>query len=747
MNEHRLYINGQQVELVVEKPIAYTMQVNDIGDVKNRQSNFSRQIDIPMTPINIQIFEYLGITGNQSIAPYTKLTVDYYVGNDCLIYQGWGQVTLTESDSYKLHIYDGVIDLFKAIENRSLAELNLDEINHDKNLTAVTNSWDNDLNYKYILADYNGKAKYDGGKYNIDYLVPSAKVSYIWDKIFDTYSMTYQGNIFNSEDFQNLWFTYPKGVSTTQPETTFYESPSCGVRVFSTAEAVYPNNSLFIYVAGGAGNFESITTQQHFKVYQGGQYRIRLTGAVKPLKPYAGTTPVNCKIIIAKDQEGDPAQAYQNSIVADDVLVASIGGSGGYEPVDINYIVTLNDHQSFCLLFRSNGGNLNWVQEDPANGLKLEVSRVYDSEVDFNDALTEFKITDFLKEVCWRYSLTIFKDKYTNNYRFLTLDERINEAERIDWSKKFQGVKTEKYIYGDYAQQNVFHHKYNDDVSDYNDGKIYVFNKNLADNKKVIESKIYTPEKELNIVDFQFDSHIYKLWNKEINENDGVQEVKYKELDKRYYFLKSEDYTFSPTITVGSESAIASTSITTAPIESYSGVSYNEVVDNYYSLIGNIISKAKVITAQFNLTSNDVSNFDFAKLYYIDQLGGFFFVNKISNWQEGKLTDVEIIKLENDIEIPTLSGSTGGYDTSDGNAPYITITNYQVINVDAWVKHIVIDFVTNITSSQLKVYGNPIPNSSPYTYVTTSTGFPSPHTLAITSLDETIISNSITWWG
>ena len=150
-----------------------------------------------------------------------------------------------------------------------------------------------------------------------------------------------------------------------------------------------------------------------------------------------------------------------------------------------------------------------------------------------------------------------------------------------------------------------------------------------------------------------------KLWNKEINENEGVQEVEYKVLDKRFYFLKSQDYTFLSPVTIGSEALIESTTATTAPIESYSGVSYNEVVTNYYGQIGNIISTANITTAEFNLNSTDIATFDFKKQYFIEQLGSVFLVNKINNWRPNDLCDVELIKVDNDMRSQMIAMTDG----------------------------------------------------------------------------------------
>jgi hypothetical protein len=85
-----------------------------------------------------------------------------------------------------------------------------------KDVATVVNTFTaTTLPYKYILADYNGQATYtstSGGISN-NYkcrLLPSVKVSYLWDNLFSTYGFTYSGSIFSSPDFTNLYLTYQR---------------------------------------------------------------------------------------------------------------------------------------------------------------------------------------------------------------------------------------------------------------------------------------------------------------------------------------------------------------------------------------------------------------------------------------------------------------------------------------------------------------------------------------------------------
>lgn len=221
----RLYIGGYEIELSDKTKIAQTKQANDLTSLNTRQANYTNRFKVPLTDNNVKAFRYLGVIGNNSNVPYQRNETYLYDKNGlCFVYNGYSIIKSTNKDYYDINVIDGNVDLYKQIENKKLSDLDLSEITHAKNLTNVVNSFTAGLDYKYILADYNGKALYDTNKINIDYLVPSVRVKYLWDKIFDTYGFTYSGSFFDSFDFQNLWMSYPKGILSAAPDIDIYSS-------------------------------------------------------------------------------------------------------------------------------------------------------------------------------------------------------------------------------------------------------------------------------------------------------------------------------------------------------------------------------------------------------------------------------------------------------------------------------------------------------------------------------------------
>ena len=69
-----------------------------------------------------------------------------------------------------------------------------------------------------------------------------------------------------------------------------------------------------------------------------------------------------------------------------------------------------------------------------------------------------------------------------------------------------------------------------------------------------------------------------------------------------------------------------------------------DVISNYADII-DTMQAVRVVTAKFNLTPVDILNFDQFTPIFLRQYGRYFYVNKISNWEAGKLCDVELLQL------------------------------------------------------------------------------------------------------
>lgn len=638
----RLIINGMEMDTDVSTDIAQTKQTNDITNIETKQTNYTNSFNLPKTPTNVANMEYLSLVGNTSEVPYKKNECYLYdrETGECFVWKGWAIIKET-TDYYRTYVYDGNLDLFKTIENFILKDLDLSELEHAKDLATVMASWSNEI-YRYILADYGGKTAFGGPeKINIDYLTPSVRVKWLWDKLFEHFGITYSGSVFQTEDFINFWMTYPKGLETSGGDVLVLESSDYDYEIqVVRAGPTFPIEAAYYAKAltwdEGPAYF-GFPSRIHMMVGEAGTYRVDISGTI--VTQLSGED--NAVVLVGKNTVG----ILPNN-------VTPIGANLSFVPIgeefSTSFIFDLNVYDTVSIVIKGYPNGIFLLDKDETD-FNVVFTKVNPVVIDFGEAFIDFSATDFVKEVMAEFGLSLFKDKYRDHYQFLTMDERLQSADVVDWSEKYQGKIGENYIYGSYAQQNLLKHKYNEENANYNDGAIVIDNVNLEDSKPLFQSKVYTPER-LPVDYFGRPTLVYKTFDKQIKDDGSVT---YKSLDKRFYFMKSVPYIFGAGLKIGSEQLGTEATLTGAiAVEGYGRIAFKDIISNRYSSILNVLNRSLLVKAVMNLNVKDVANVDFRKKYFIEQLASNFMLNKISSFRKGQKTSVELVRIVDNLNIP-----------------------------------------------------------------------------------------------
>lgn len=593
-----VYINGQLVPTDIKTKISQTKQVNDIGSVNDRQANYA-SITLPITAQTKRVLRHLGSMGVVNRLPYQRNTCDIFDGDtgEALIYKGWLIIKETNT-KYSITVYDGVIDFYKAIENKLLSDLNISSLAHTRTLANVVESWNNITNYKYILADYNGKSLYAPGKINIDSLIPSVRVSWLLQQLFSFIGFTYSGSFLTDPKFTNLYMSYPKGDSN---ETKLNICESSSMSDTSYLLLIDSTNIVSEITIGVGGAYGASPTT--FTVLKDGMFEIN----------------------IAVSQGGYLTFVYPR-------MNGEMMSDGEFSLSTFKTIKRLyaGDVLTFDLDLENGTGTFN----------HLKIERYNSLTIDFIKEFAGFGCKDFINEIMQRFGLTMFKDKYSNHCTFKTLKEIISNPLIEDWTSKFKKWNSDNYINGDYAQKSWMRYKYNEKDVIYNDASINIDNVNLKDASTIIQSSVYCPERIYsNVLGFQ--SPVFKLWDKEVA--DDVT-VKYKPLDNRFYFMRENVKTFDTALTIGN--SIAEQTFTTAPVATFQNLDFETIINDNYNVLKLLLNNSLLTNAEFNLKASDISNIDFSKPKFIEQLAGYFLLNKVGNYVKGKLTKCELIKIQ-----------------------------------------------------------------------------------------------------
>ncbi len=634
--------------------IAQTKQVNDIASLSDRQCNYTNRIKIPKTSHNVKALNFMTVPGNTSSVPYQKNECHLIADNGKhFVYNGTAIIS-DEGENYEVVIYDGILDLYKLIENKSLSDLGLIEIDHTKTLENVIESWDvEDRNYRYLVADYNGDvADSENGEINIDYLVPSVWIPYLWEKLRLFLSeqlgsdVVFNGTIFQTYYFKLLYLSYPKGLATQDSEELLYSSSDNTFYSNVPSYSLSSRNWYIKYNNTDTYEIQSDIDGIHLKVAETGNYRLDVYGTIYGQITLLGN--VDSKLFYGINCAGlSPNQVVAN---ADNTIADNISNGTEIGEGDISVPLSLQAGDTICVLQGRwpDGGAYAPYDDTIPSTLTVKLTKLVPNTISFGDMFEEFSIKDFLNEIIQRFGLTIFKD--SNVYTFLTMDEFIQNAEYVDWSEKYIETDKETNAIPGYAQINYFRYKYNDVESSYNDGYIGIDNVNLQDRKDVVKSKLYSPERFPVTYFGNRLTNTYKLWEKEANENDGETEVKYKQMDNRFYIMRAEYRNYlniglSEPFSVISKQLNESSTNNRVYFENFGYQSYREIVQLFYQPIAKILDKSIIISAKIWLNDIDIVNFDFKKLYFINQLSNYFIVNKINNYIPGKPTSVELIRV------------------------------------------------------------------------------------------------------
>lgn len=588
-----LYLNNIQVELP-KNSVAVTLQVNDLGELVNRQSSFSNTINLPKTDINVKAMGLLGIVGNTSLSPYRKITAKYIVNGIELISSGTCQVIDT-SDSYSLRIYDGAVSFFDTIKDKKLSDLSWVSYNHSLNIDSYLASFSNTSGYIY------GDGIWFNEEWTSDFNLksPSIYMHTLFGMIVNQNGFTYEGDIFNEIDFKSRVIPTIKGYENnlTFQAPTFLVSKNISKVV----------NSLSISPINVTNNFDSVVLSgadiynivMNFSITVGGGF---------------------VKFYIKKGTETLYSKDFtQASIDTSFVIDLKILGSGTLE-FWVDYVGEWDADITRYFVDFNISGNSN-IYSTPINLISI----------DFTTLFGDTKQIDVLKEAMQRFGLTFKQTRNSNHLVFKAnkslLVDRINAE---DWSSKFSSKESESYESG-YAIENEFKYKYPSDVEPFADG-IMTIDSEVLPQFKTAFSSIFTASEKVGIYENT------KHWEiKKIDKIDTrIPKVDAIKLYKVY--LSSNPNVVSIEGVEGVQEVVGNTPI-------LSLVDFNTEITNNYTEFKFVLDRYKKINVKLKLSLLDIYNLDFFKLKYIEQLGNYYYLNKVMNYQNNSITKAELIQV------------------------------------------------------------------------------------------------------
>tara|TARA_R110002167_G_scaffold80217_1_gene220524 strand:- start:10412 stop:13114 length:2703 start_codon:yes stop_codon:yes gene_type:complete len=239
--------NGQVIlDLYEDEDLPLTLSVDNFKNVAEKVQSYSKAFKLPATKRNNRIFDqmfeitrsYDGVIFNPYQRTQCVLKQDGFI-----LFEGFLrllEVTDKEDEiSYNVNLYSEVVALADFLKDKTIADINLDELEHPYNKTQIKYSWNDGttgITYpnpntsgfrdayrtvKYPFIDWTHQYTLDGdGKPELPNLEssfrPFINVKYLVDRIFQDSPFTYTSEFFDADDFGNLYMDFNWG-GTTMP--------------------------------------------------------------------------------------------------------------------------------------------------------------------------------------------------------------------------------------------------------------------------------------------------------------------------------------------------------------------------------------------------------------------------------------------------------------------------------------------------------------------------------------------------
>lgn len=656
-------IDGEvwSLDLPLDAP-AMTYQINNLSELKDRNASYSQRISLPRTTHNEQAFQFSFVVGSGSDAPYMKFPCQLFYEGALISPAGAVLNIVDVSDtSIGVQILGATVDLFDTLNN-----------------TDAKDPGDGMFLLKWYTDTMGQTERYLSGPKGV-------KVRYFWlyatlqkNPNFPPFAMEAIRQVSGLDKFYPhlnwydlvTWIFDRAGYSL---ETDVDSADRAGMFLPCTYPVLADNPKA--PGASGVGWIRNPTVGTPNGVVWKGSPGVTLSDPVAgrlTTGPGSGTfswmtlwdTTITFKFswsnisAIQKSSVSVKVTHYKNDGTSAVVLTRTwSSGSSGSASVNIQMeagehiqvsgtlAIVINSGGSFDLRFPVSITAPPVPETSP--GDKPQPGLTYDLL-----ASTGFKsLGDIVKAFVQLFGLTVDVNPATKVARAYSTREFYNRQSSSgkNWSDKLIKGKDTKLTFqlSSYAQSNEMKLEDNKDNNVTDSYKFSIPDVNLQPTKLLFQIGFLAGlNQRLYDSDTTNTTHTlanYPIWtvNRGQMENGKMTEPtwEYNVLSKPMVVHIDKSDFMRPKVKVG---------YTLTQVRLYTAYfkNLNYYVPKYYNkLINNILKRPKILQVQILLDSLDIQNLDLFNPIWLEEHGFWFYVSKISNFQAGKITKVDLIRM------------------------------------------------------------------------------------------------------
>ena len=518
--------DGQVIcDLYQEEDIPLTISIDDFKNVAEQVQTYSKDFNLPATKRNNLIFNNMfevtraddGLIFNPYVRTQCVLKQDGFI-----LFQGYlRMLDVQEQDgeiSYNVNLYSEVIALADILKEKTFAEIDFSELQHDYNKDSIKNSWletaGNGLPLTNALTDPNEYAGAVGAtvtqvlKYPfIDWIGdinittntstssgptpnnpeltilqqafrPAMQLKYLINKIFEETPFTWSSSLFDSADFERLFLDYNWGLDQMNP----YGEGKAVWEFGSSASGASP-------FADFAPNWTTLQFPQDvtFGTVSGYDSATGVFTAINDSSSYTINYDINSYCVLGKPAGNEfTIEWYRNNADGSTASINTVHitgvDSGDINPFIGSFTEILMTGDELYCRFQCTVGDATTIQEGQGYPyLKETISGIFSIDVIGSGAFSmsergKIKQWEFLKGIMTMFNLvSLVDDTNPNNILiepysevFIKTTDGITLADRsieYDWTDKVDVSQMQLTPLTDLNKTTVF--KFVEDDEDY----------------------------------------------------------------------------------------------------------------------------------------------------------------------------------------------------------------------------------------------------------------------------------------
>lgn len=697
-----LYLNGIKMDLKPGEVVATTLQANDLAKPDSVQSSYTNTFQVVATAQVRKALGFADDVASLTDLPYTVLDAQLLADGREILPFGLGEIVGFENNHFEVAVYSGNVAFFDELADKSIRDLDLSEYDHAYTFENVVLNANRSEGFLYDLVDRGRYLNLD--LVNWSDLYPTTYAKAILDRIFKESGFTYSG--LNSELVNRLLIP---AVRRPQYSSEFLEARTTNAgttagernKIEAFIETADFNTvSEFSAFDGSALRYDPVT-----KTYTADAPMV--VNAEARLMARIGCTGGVVRLIVAILKNGNLVGNEANARHAGSLISPRQKRGTTYSPhvenlylgpgdtlrVEIKFIHETNTVVNpliapRCEISYATNYSADGIDNRGADFFKITPLKIFPTGATMRlvDVLPDISQKDFIKTLLQLHNGIQQTTPYGNRVRFTEFREvETNTPRARDWSAKFVKESGLKYKFGDFGQNNHLRYKDDETVSkNYGNGVILCTNKNLPRDQDFVVLPFAASEPSVSIPGLVS----VPVWKNEAEQKieprlllqsrqvityrlghavgngflemgktyqvQGYSVVRYRGFefyDGQNFVANSGDqhfeaegvgYLFDLDYATPITSRISFFERSGEPVSLHF---QRFLIPTYYGAVAGILNQTKFLRAQMRITAADAESYDPTEPIWIERYQNYFYVNRISEYQAGNITEVELIRL------------------------------------------------------------------------------------------------------